>query len=178
MAKIIQYNENMKRTRMQNRTDYESSELKQYSDIEKQLRLKNQENKYGYTIEEIKNIVDDILKVTDYYNKNCATPIVKIVDKIGIETYKVDFKERIEGALFVNGTTKEIYNRDAVILVSNKDKLYYHRFVIAHQLACFLFEYLGSESDRDKRIVFSDKYTFNNCSAISETLKNRFALKF
>lgn len=174
MAEIIQYNEGVKKVKVQKRTSYSSFEIKQYSDIVKQLRLKNQEKKYDYTIEEIQSIVDDILKLDNYYNLNSATPIVKIVNRFGIGAYKENLSKEISGKLFVNGTTKKIYNTDSVILVNNKDKIYYQRFIVAHQLACFLFEYIGSESDNDKRILFSDKYTPNNCSLKSEILKSRF----
>ena len=175
MAKIIQYNEGVKKAKRQERTDYSSHEIKQYNDIVKQLRLKRNENKYDYSIEEIKNIVDDILKLDKYYNRNCATPIVKIVNKFGIGAYKVDLNKEISGKLFVNGTTKELYNTDSVILVNNKDKIYYQRFIVAYQLACFLFEYIGSNSDKDNRILFSDEYILNRPSLRNEGIKYRFA---
>lgn len=173
MPEIIQYNDSVKNVNEQNRTYCSSSKVKQYTDIVKEIREKNNKN-MNYSIGEIQCIVNDILKVVNCYNRNCATPIVTIIEGFGIKAYVEKLSEGICGALFVNGTTKKIYGTNSVILVNTIDKLYYQRFIIANELACFLFEYLGSDSDKNNSIVFTDEYRQDNASLKNKWTKSRF----
>ena len=60
-------------------------------------------------------------------------------------------------------------------MVNKNDELFHQRFVVAHELAHYLFDFLGNSDYTDKSIRFSDTYYKNMHESISEQRANRFA---
>lgn len=152
MAQIINYNEAKKKVLDEkvNKTKNERC-----NDILKNLKEKRED----FNTEIITRTAEDILKALGFYNKRMSTPIIKISEAFGVKPYKVSPNDNnIEGQLFINGTTKDLYGQDKVIVVNKKNDLYFNRFVVARQLAVFLFNFKEKEEYKDKKNVFIDTY--------------------
>lgn len=149
MAQIINFEE-AKNSKKASKTENERC-----NDILKNL----EEKRENFTTSLIIKTAEDILKALDFYNIRNSTPIIKITKAFGIKPYKVIPNDNnIEGQLFINGTTKDLYGQDKVIVVNKKNHLYFNRFVIARQLAVFLFNFKKNDEYRDKQRVFIDTY--------------------
>lgn len=152
MAQIINYNE------AKNRMIKEKSiktENERCNNILKNLKEKRED----FNTEIITRAAEDILKALGFYNKRMSTPIIKIAKAFGVEPYKVKPNDNnIEGQLFINGTTKDLYGQDRVIVVNKKNDLYFNRFVIARQLAVFLFNFKEQQEYKNKQNVFIVTY--------------------
>ena len=107
------------------------------SEILKDLTKKNNIG-YEYTLVEIRQLANNILNTTKYYSGRCATPIVKIAKDFDFKTYKEHLKE--SGDININGGTLKKYGHNKVILVNRNDELFHQRFVVAHELAHYLFD--------------------------------------
>lgn len=147
-----------------------------YKEIVEDLRNRNKTKKGNYTTAEIREIVNDILKASDIDTQNyrSSIPIVKISKKFGIVPYYAK-DICVSGMLLINGTTEKEYGEKQVIVIRKEDDLYLQRFVIAYQLGCFLFNYLGSEYD-DGNTLFKEEYQqFNYFSKEEEAQISIFA---
>lgn len=109
------------------------------------IRVKNT-NKYEYTLNEITEIANEILKELDYYSGRGATPIVKIAKDFGFATYKEVFGTGKSGDIHINGDTKDLYGNDKVILVNKNQALFQSRFTIAYELAHYLFNLITKKN--------------------------------
>lgn len=117
-----------------------------------------EKNKAGheYSLEEMRKIANDILNTTRNYSGRCATPIVRIAKSFDFKTYRENLKE--SGDININGETKEKYGHDKVILVNKDEELFHQRFVVAHELAHYLFDYLGNPDCENTNILFTENY--------------------
>ena len=118
MAQIVNFDEakNRKHNEKTNKTENERC-----NDILKKLKEKRED----FNTSIITITAEDILKALDFYNKKMSTPIVNIAKAFELKSYKVDPNDNnIEGQLFINGTTKNLYGQDKVIVVN--------RFVIPY----------------------------------------------
>lgn len=131
--------------------------------------------KHEYSLVEIDIIAKEILSKLSYYSEDSATPIVKIAKEFGFITYRETLDDDLSGDIYINGKTKEEYKNDRIILVNKNDELFHQRFVVAHELAHYLFDFLGNEKYKDTSIRFSATYYKNMHETISEQRANRFA---
>lgn len=149
MAQIINYNEKTKKIKNERCKDI--------------LRNLEKKRKNFNTLVIIKT-AENILKALDFYNIRNSIPIVKITEAFGLKPYKVKSDNNdIEGQLFINGTTKDIYGQDKVIVVNNKNDLYIMRFIIARQLAVFLFNFKENNEYKNKQNLFIYDYKGEFC---------------
>ena len=138
-----------------------------------ELQRKNSEG-HDYALSEIDAVASRILEAIDYYTNSGATPIVKIVSEFNFKTYKAKMTSKLSGNIYVNNKEKtEKYKSPRVILVNKAEGLFHQRFVIAHELAHFLFDYLGHESEYETG--FSNTYCKNKHESNEEKRTNRFA---
>jgi hypothetical protein len=136
------------------------------------LTEKNKEG-HKYTLEEIQNIAYEILSMYSPYSYQCATPIVKIAKIFNFKTYEESLQE--SGDININGDTFKKYGHDKVILVNENDELFHQRFVIAHELAHYLFDFLGNSKYEDPTILFKDTYQKDKHETYQEKRASTFA---
>lgn len=129
-----------------------------------------------FSLSEIDDIALRILSILGYHSDDIATPIVKIVKQFDFKAYseKID-DDNQSGDIFINGDTKEIYGHDKVIIVNDKDERNHQRFVAAHELAHYLFDFLGNPEYYDTKIKFTAAYYKDKHDTEDEKRANRFA---
>ena len=141
----------------------------------KELESKNLEQ-HHYSSLEIENVANKILTLFDYYTKDSSTPVVKIVKEFGFKALKANMEDSdLAGDISINGDTKEKYNCDKVILVNEDDDLFYQRFVTAHELAHYLFDFVGNVEYKDTNKQYTAAYYRNHHDSLEERRANRFA---
>ncbi len=159
--------------------DFNKNKYKWRSDkmkLEELLQTLTEKNmsKHEYSLIEIRKITNDILSMmSNNYSGRCATPIVKIAKLFDFKTYKESLKE--SGDININGETKKKYGHDKVILVNREEELFHQRFVVAHELAHYLFDFLGNIKYEDKNILFADTYEKDKHETPQERRANTFA---
>lgn len=153
---------------------WRKGDIMKFEELIKELEAKNKA-KHEYSLTEISYIANKILKGLDYYSGRGATPIVKIAKEFNFKTYKETLKDGKSGDIYINGETLEKYGHDKIILVNKYEELYHQRFVVAHELAHYLFEFLGNPQYTDSKVVFSDTYWKNQHETIQEKRANSFA---
>lgn len=130
---------------------------------------------HGYNIEDAEKLADKILELGGYKDTLGRTPIVKIVNNFGFSAFKEqNMPKNISGNIFIGGTTKEIYHNDKVIVVGADEEFYHQRFIIAHELAHYLMDYIGNEKYADSKKLFSMAYLKDNHDK-GEVRADRFA---
>lgn len=88
-----------------------------------------------------------------------AIPIIKIANNFGFATYKAkDIPSDISGKIFVGGNTEKDYNNNKVIIVGTNEVFPHQRFILAHELAHYLLDYVGSDENNNKNHAFSKTY--------------------
>lgn len=129
-----------------------------------------------YVVREAEILADEILKIYGYVGKSAPTPIVKIAHDFGFATYQAkDIPEDISGNIFIGGTTKEDYGTDKVIIVGEDEPLPHQRFIVAHELAHYLMDYIGNEEYQKDGTIFSRTYPKVNHDSPEEIRADRFA---
>lgn len=143
------------------------------------LNRLEENNKRGhkYSLSEINTITQEIISMVPYYPKAGSTPIVRIAKDFNFKTYKEVLDDNnLSGDININGDTLAKYGHKQVILVNKNDELFHQRFVVAHELGHYLFDYLGnSKYADDENIKFSDTYYKNQHETLEEKRANRFA---
>lgn len=127
-----------------------------YSEITNELKdTKTKKYKFS-TITEYANRILSVNKRKSY------TLIFTITNKFGIKLYSKKMKSNIYGCIKINGDTKQEYGYEKVILVNNiiNDKNI-QRVIVAHLLAYYLFDYLGSKNQRNDECYYAE-YTKQN----------------
>ena len=128
----------------------------------------------NYSINEAERLAERVLNIDGH--EAGATPIVKITNNFNFLTFSArNMPEEISGNIFVNGTTKDVYGSDKVIVVSNEEEYAHQRFIIAHELGHYLLDYLGSEKSRNTGKLFSRTYPKCNHDSEEEIRADRFA---
>lgn len=140
----------------------------------KNLQEKNS-SKHTYSVNEIDSVAKTILKIFNLYSKRTSIPIVKIAKGFNFKTYRETLPDGLSGDIYINGTTNKDYGHNRIILVNKKEPFFHQRFVIAHELAHFLFDFLGQAKYGDVAIKFSDTYYKNQHETAEEKRANRFA---
>lgn len=149
-------------------------DVMKFENLIQELTEKNK-NGHEYSFNEITAIANKILKNIDYYSGRCATPIVKIAKEFDFKTYKETLKNGKSGDIHINGETVENYGHDKIILVNKNEELYHQRFVVAHELAHYLFDFLGNEQYSNPKIIFVDTYQKDKHETPQEKRANAFA---
>lgn len=163
MNNIIQYK----------KYNWRKGDVMERNELLRLLEKRNKDN-HEYSLLEIRNITNDILSMMKKnYTGRCATPIVKIAKLFDFKTYKESLNE--SGDININGETKEKYGHDKVILVNRNEELFHQRFVVAHELAHYLFDFLGNSAYEDKSILFADTYEKDKHETPQEKRANTFA---
>lgn len=169
MGKIIDIRKHIDKT--MNRTDRIPI---MYEELIKKIKKHNR-NKHEYSMLEINDIAIDIINTLDYYPIDGAIPIVKIAKTFDFVTYKESLKDNLSGDISINGDTEKEYGNNRVILVNKHDDLFHQRFVVAHELAHYLFDFLGNKKYADLNKRFSDTYYKDMHDTVSEIRANKFA---
>lgn len=108
------------------------------------------------------------------YNNNyiIATPICTIIRELGGDVLQSsrELKKSELGGFCVNGPTKERYGHDWVILCSKHISLKEQYYMAAHELACFLLKYMGSEYE-NKKDPFCDCYSKKGHSCLKNSVE-------
>lgn len=143
-----------------------------YDEIIEEL-IEKKKNKHDYTLEEVEAIAERILLATPDYLGDSFTPIVRITKNLEFKPYETSLERNLSGTIHVGKKTKEELNYDKVIIVNEKDDLYHQRFVVAHELAHYLFDYLGNSEYDNKE--FEEAYYKNLHKTNEEKRANRFA---
>lgn len=129
-----------------------------------------------YSIKDAENLAKRVLGDGDYENINGPTPIIKIAKDFGFECYKADnMPSDISGNIFVGGTTNKVYNSDKIIIVGANEEYEHQRFIIAHELAHYLIDYLGSEKAQTPSVLFTRTYPKENHESFEEIRADRFS---
>lgn len=145
-----------------------------FEELIKDLEKKN-EKRHEYSLAEIVDIANIILNKTEYYSHRGATPIVKIAKDFQFKTYSETLKNGKSGDIRINGETVHQYGHDKVILVNKEEELFHQRFVVAHELAHYLFEFLGSSYYKNPEVIFVDTYQKDQHETPQEKRANAFA---
>lgn len=153
--------------------NWRKGDIMELKELLKNLEEKNRKG-HEYSLAEIRNITNVILSMmSNNYSGRCATPIVKIAKLFDFKTYKESLNE--SGDININGETKKKYGHDKVILVNREEELPHQRFVVAHELAHYLFDFLGDVTYEDKSILFADTYEKDKHETPQEKRANAFA---
>lgn len=83
--------------------------------------------------------------------------------------------DTISGNIFVDGSTRNDYDNDKVIIVGEDEPLAHQRFIIAHELAHYLLDYIGSGDYKKSDYTFSKIYPKVNYNSMEEIRADRFA---
>lgn len=140
---------------------------KMCKDILNEIREKRRNGK-KYETSEMKYVADKILSETGNTN-TLVIPVVDIAKKMNFVTYQRNFIWFLSGTIAINKKYRKRYNTDHVIFTNRKVHPYQQRFVIAHELAHFLFDY-----DHVKQVYYNT-YLKNTHNAESERRANTFA---
>lgn len=153
-----------------------SGKMKIYNEIlqlEEELKQNNRE--HNYELQEIDKISNNILTIFGFSSKKTSIPIVKIVKAFGFNIYKEQLPDKLSGDIYINGNTINEYGHNKIILVNKSEHLFHQRFVAAHELAHYLFDFLGNPVYNDERIKFSDTYYKDQHETPEEKIANCFA---
>nr|WP_302140143.1 ImmA/IrrE family metallo-endopeptidase [uncultured Schaedlerella sp.] len=130
-----------------------------------------------FSIQDAEELADDVLKDGGFYSLKGPTPIKAIANGFEISTYKeVNMPSEISGNIYVGGNTKKIYGNNNVIIVGADEEYFHQRFIIAHELAHFLIDYLNKPEYRENpQRLFSMTYPKEGHDLIKESRADRFA---
>lgn len=129
-----------------------------------------------YVVREAERLADKVLEIGGYLGKSAPTPIVKIVNDFEFAAYKANnIPKDISGNIFIGGSTKKDYGKDKVIIVGADEDLPHQRFIIAHELAHYLMDYIGNDKYANNEYTFSKTYPKINHDSMEEIRADRFA---
>lgn len=128
-----------------------------------------------FTMKEIDRIAESILYDIIECNTLDPTPIIKIAEAFGLSVYQSEkLDKRHSGNIHIHDKKCDKVGKDKIIMVDKNDSLLQQRFVIAHELGHYLFDYLGSEYEYNNK-EYSCPYLKDNHEGESEQRANRFA---
>lgn len=116
----------------------------------------------------IEEICEKILLTIKYMGID-AVPIVLIAKTLGFKIFHQNFESDLSGFIGIGDWIKQEYDHDKVICVNINDEVGHQRFVIAHELAHYFFDYDGKEKE------YYDTYIKDSHKSDSEKLANKFA---
>lgn len=125
-------------------------------------------NNYVYRTSEMESVVEDILQATG----NCDTtivPVVSIAKEMKFFTYQRKLFWFLSGIIAINKKYLKKYKTDHIIITNKRINPLQQRFVIAHELAHFLFDYDHVSPE------YFNTYIKNTHNTESERRANTFA---
>lgn len=143
--------------------------------IFEEIEEKNKEKNTKYDVSYVNRIADRILESFGFKGESMYIPIFKIAKEIGFEIYVQEMPDSLSGYIMVNGNTQEKYKNNKVIIINKNDELAHKRFVIAHEFAHYLFDFLGNPEYNDISKRYVDTYRKNKHNSPEEQLANQFA---
>lgn len=117
------------------------------------------------TMDELINDILEIQKSDSKINADPFTHIVKIVEKLHFQVHQRMLPKWISGYIHIN----KKYNKKSIV-VNSRVEFHQQRFVIAHELAHFIYDYKGTPK-------YIDTYRKNNHGTLKEKRANTFAAK-
>lgn len=130
----------------------------------------------NYVVREAENLADEVLRIYGHIGKSAPTPIIKIAHDFGFGTYKAkNIPDDISGNIFVGGTTMKDYGQDKVIIVGEDEPLPHQRFIVAHELAHYLMDYIGNREYEGDGVIFTRTYPKVSHDSPEEIRADRFA---
>lgn len=141
-------------------------------------KLRSQGNGIRYTPKAAADVAEDILDIaygSGIYNGQ-ATPVLKIIEAFGIKLYRTRrMLPGMSGVIYAGGRTEEVYHHDPVIFTDDTEPYGHQRFVAVHELAHYLFDYIGNPDKPSPNYAFAENYPRDNHSSDKETRADRFA---
>lgn len=176
MAKIIDIDLYI----VQRKKKMEKRESKTFNEYAEKMvsLLENDGNGVEYTPEQAVGVAGEILRMASSvgYNNELATPIVKIIKGFGIDVRRAKhMPDNNSGVIYVGGRTKEVYGSDRVIFTDSNEPFEHQRFVMAHELAHYLFDFVGNPMNRNADCAFEETYPRKDHNSEREIRANRFA---
>ena len=125
-------------------------------------------HKFG--IEEMKTLAEKFLESVKYDGKG-AVPIIKIAQECGFKViWGSMIDKEMSGFISIDEQNADEFESDKIIGVNKDDELGHQRFVIAHELAHYLFDY-----DVTAMMPYFDTYMKNSHKSSKEQIANMFA---
>lgn len=84
-------------------------------------------------------------------------------------------QEGMSGVIYAGGRTMAAYGSDAIIFTDDMEPYGHQRFVAAHELGHYLFDYIGNPQRLHGERTFAENYPRSNHSSDKETRADRFA---
>lgn len=166
MCKTINFNEYKLR-----KISQRENERKMFENITNEIRNRRQEG-YVYKNREMEEISKQFLsKLNDQEQYDGPIPIVKIAKKLGFNVYQQDMEKELSGFIAIDPEIKQSMGNDKIIVVNVNDEIGHQRFVIAHELAHYLFDY----EPKDNVVEYYNTYYKDTHDSESEERANRFA---
>lgn len=129
-----------------------------------------------YGVKEAEKLADQVLEIGGYDNTIGPIPIIEIAKQLGFTTFREKNLEKdVSGNIFVGGTTKEVYDTDKAVVVSDTEEYFHQRFIVAHELGHYLMNYIGSEDSKNPNVLFSRAYFKDKHNTKEEICADRFA---
>ena len=167
MGYVISYTRSASKRQIRKKEDI------MYSELVNELLRKPANN---YTINMAEELADRVLKKGGYDDLIGSTPIVKIAQDFGFTTYhEGDMPADVSGNIYIGGTTNKVYGKEKVIVVGDNEEFYHQRFIVAHELAHYLMDYIGSNYSQNTNRLFSRAYTIKDHNSPEEVRADRFA---
>lgn len=120
-------------------------------------------------------LADKVRKLCGGYDGKLSVPVVSIAENLGLKVYQADMDDKTPGCIFAGGTTADMYGNNQVIFVSNVCPLQHQRFIVAHEIAHFLLNYLPDEKYSDKNLLYVEYYGETPHNTESELIADYFA---
>lgn len=153
----------------------ENQTNKRIEELLKEIREKREKTSNKFDAKYIDYIAGKIREIIMGNNFSDPTPVVKVAEAFGIPVYKTKtLGKNRSGNIYIRGKECKMVNKDKIILIDEHEVLGHQRFVIAHELGHYLFDYIGSIDD-DGKTKTSYPYIRNSHKGIKEQNANRFA---
>lgn len=129
-----------------------------------------------YNISEEKQLLismhDCANEVLSYFNIDLSTdvpiPIIKILQSAGLKVFKDKMENKnLSAFIAIDPRLQEIFGSDKIVCVNEDESLFHARFVLAHELAHFLFDYNEAEN-----VKYYNTY-MANCSSDRDFIEKR-----
>lgn len=143
---------NLEKTRNMNNGEILIYEIKQ------ELRNLKQKNE---SLDEkiiIEKIAEKIRNASNLCNPEQSVPIVKLAKFLNLTVISTTLEKGKDGYIYAGGTTKDVYGYDPVIVVSRNIQKMYQRFIIAHEIGHYIFDYLPNKYYDNRSFLFSEPY--------------------
>lgn len=97
-----------------------------------------------YTVEKNRDQIDEIVNmILNYYIGDADyVDVVKIARAMGFSIYSSQFREEnVEGFISINDENIDKFKNKKIIKLNKKENMFKKRFIIAHELGHYLFEF-------------------------------------